>query len=388
MRWTSGSAHASSQAAAPARSAPSGSVAAAAEPRADPRGDLLLDLLEDRREELVLVGELVVERAAGDARGRGRSPRCPTSREAALGEQRPGGGDAAPRGWRPSARPGASLDFHTGCMYVTCSLYVTATHGGRQHAQHDRAAAGHHPLPRRGGDGPPPVVFVHGLLVDATPVGRRRRARSRDGVRCIVPDLPLGSHRDAMHADADLSPRGIAALIADLLEALDLRDVTLVANDTGGAICQLVATEHPERIGRLVLTPLRRVRELPAADVPPAAVRRRRLPGVLLAGRCRPHAHPARAALPIAYGWLAKRPVPRRCSTRWVAPRAAHRRRPARRRQAPGGDRRAGHVDGRRAARRLRQAGALLWPPRGPDLPLSSMPSGSQTSSPTRASRR
>jgi pimeloyl-ACP methyl ester carboxylesterase len=70
-----------------------------------------------------------------------------------------------------------------------------------------------------------------------------------------VPDLPLGSHQVPMNADADLSPLGVAKLVADLLVALDLQGVTLVGNDTGGAISQLVAAHHPERLGRLVLTP-------------------------------------------------------------------------------------------------------------------------------------
>jgi pimeloyl-ACP methyl ester carboxylesterase len=53
---------------------------------------------------------------------------------------------------------------------------------------------------------------------------------------------------------ADLTPPGVARLLADFLAALDLRDVTLVGNDTGGAICQILIARHPERIGRLVLT--------------------------------------------------------------------------------------------------------------------------------------
>src|SRR4029079_3927319 len=68
-------------------------------------------------------------------------------------------------------------------------------------------------------------------------------------------DLPLGSHRTPMNDGADLSPPGLAKLIADFVAGLGLEDVTLVGNDTGGAICQLVVTRHPERIGRLVLTP-------------------------------------------------------------------------------------------------------------------------------------
>ena len=58
-----------------------------------------------------------------------------------------------------------------------------------------------------------------------------------------------------MRADADLTPPGVARVLADFMAALELDDVTLVGNDTGGAICQLVAAGHPERLGRLVLTP-------------------------------------------------------------------------------------------------------------------------------------
>jgi pimeloyl-ACP methyl ester carboxylesterase len=75
------------------------------------------------------------------------------------------------------------------------------------------------------------MVFVHGLLVDG---------RLWDGVlphlaghRLIVPDWPLGSHRSALAEGADLTPPGLAR-VADSLAALDLDDVTLVANDTGG----------------------------------------------------------------------------------------------------------------------------------------------------------
>jgi pimeloyl-ACP methyl ester carboxylesterase len=97
-----------------------------------------------------------------------------------------------------------------------------------------------------------PIVFIHGLLVD----GRLWDGvlPYLDGRRRIVPDWPLGSHKTALAGDADLTPPGLARLVADSLAALDLDDVTLVANDTGGAIAQLVVTRHPERIGRLVLT--------------------------------------------------------------------------------------------------------------------------------------
>lgn len=103
----------------------------------------------------------------------------------------------------------------------------------------------------------PPVVFVHPVLADGTlwaPVADRLAAR---GIRSYAPDWPLGSHRVALPADADQSPRGVARLITDFLAALDLTDVTLVGNDTGGALCQFVVDPASDvdasRVGRLVL---------------------------------------------------------------------------------------------------------------------------------------
>jgi pimeloyl-ACP methyl ester carboxylesterase len=70
--------------------------------------------------------------------------------------------------------------------------------------------------------------------------------------RCIVPELPLGAHRTAMRTDADLSLRGQSAIIAELLDRLDLNDVTLAFNDWCGAQL-LVADGRLDRVGRLVL---------------------------------------------------------------------------------------------------------------------------------------
>ena len=98
-----------------------------------------------------------------------------------------------------------------------------------------------------------PIVFVHGYLVDGRLWTATAEALSATH-RCIVPDWPMGAHRVAMNPDADLSPPGIADLIADFLEALDLSGVTIVGNDSGGAMSQVLVTRRPERIGRLVLT--------------------------------------------------------------------------------------------------------------------------------------
>ncbi|MGH8775098.1 MAG: alpha/beta fold hydrolase [Jiangellaceae bacterium] len=100
----------------------------------------------------------------------------------------------------------------------------------------------------------PPVVFVHAFLVDGTVwSGVADRLASRS-IRSYAPDWPLGAHRTPLRRDADRSPRGVAKQILAFLDALDLRDVTLVGSDTGGALCQYVLDTDPSRIGRLVLT--------------------------------------------------------------------------------------------------------------------------------------
>jgi pimeloyl-ACP methyl ester carboxylesterase len=98
-----------------------------------------------------------------------------------------------------------------------------------------------------------PIVFVHGYLVD----GRLWSGvvdRLSNGFRCLAPDWPLGAQQVAMNADADLSPPALARLIADFLDELELEDATIVGNDSGGAISQILVADHPQRIGRLVLT--------------------------------------------------------------------------------------------------------------------------------------
>jgi pimeloyl-ACP methyl ester carboxylesterase len=98
-----------------------------------------------------------------------------------------------------------------------------------------------------------PLVFVHGLLVDGR-LWRNVTPHLQGRHRCIVADWPLGSHTTALAPGADRSPRGIAHLIANFLDALELERVTIVANDTGGAISQILASERPERVSGLVLT--------------------------------------------------------------------------------------------------------------------------------------
>jgi pimeloyl-ACP methyl ester carboxylesterase len=100
----------------------------------------------------------------------------------------------------------------------------------------------------------PPVVFVHGVLVDGQLWRGVAEKLGRLGYRCIVPSLPLGSHTIPVNDAKSLSLHGVAEIVNDVIVALELSEVTLVGSDTGGGICQLVVDAHPERIGRLVLT--------------------------------------------------------------------------------------------------------------------------------------
>ena len=169
---------------------------------------------------------------------------------------------------------------------------------------------------RESGEGPP-IVFVHGLLVDGR-LWRKVTPLLEDRFRCIVPDLPLGSHRTPMSPDADLSPPALARLIADFLEALDLEDVVLVANDTGGAISQITAANHPDRIGRLVLTNCDAFENfLPPAFRPLQWAAR--VPGGLT-GMMAGMRFAALRRLPLAYGWLIKRDFDGAPTREWVDP--------------------------------------------------------------------
>ena len=100
----------------------------------------------------------------------------------------------------------------------------------------------------------PPVFFVHGVLVDGELWRQVAEKLGHLGYRCIVPTLPLGSHTIPVNDAGVLSLQGVAGLVNDAIEALDLSEVTLVGSDTGGGICQLAVDASSDRIGRLVLT--------------------------------------------------------------------------------------------------------------------------------------
>jgi pimeloyl-ACP methyl ester carboxylesterase len=166
----------------------------------------------------------------------------------------------------------------------------------------------------------PVLVFAHGYLVNAN-IWRKLVPLLSDRFRCVTPDWPLGSHLVPVDRNADLSPTGIAEMIGQFLDALDLRDVVLVGNDSGGAYSQIVAANHPDRLAGLVLNSC----ETPDCNWPPTPGRF----GVLKATA----AHPAtyRALYQVlrfrrthrwrnTYGWLAKYPVDDRIMDSYIRP--------------------------------------------------------------------
>ena len=169
---------------------------------------------------------------------------------------------------------------------------------------------------RARGNGPP-IVFVHGVAVNGD-LWRHVVPHLAPHYRCIAPDLPWGSHSIPLRAEADLSLPGMAQITADFLAALDLEDVTIVANDTGGAVAQALVGRHPDRIARLVLTSCDAFEKFPPTPQKYLLVmaRSRLLTWIV--------AHTARfkpvQRLPTAYGFVTSRPMPAEIMASYTGP--------------------------------------------------------------------
>jgi pimeloyl-ACP methyl ester carboxylesterase len=169
----------------------------------------------------------------------------------------------------------------------------------------------------------PVAVFVHGILVSSTlwdPVAEQLAAA---GIRCILPDWPLGAHRRPASEDAELSPLTVAAAITDLLGTLDLRDVVLVGSDTGGALCQLALRQLAQqgdtrRLSGLVLTNCDAFEQFPPRYFGPLfTLARSPLAVWLLAQQTRLRA--VRHS-PLGFGPLLSRPRPAGLTRGWIQP--------------------------------------------------------------------
>lgn len=172
------------------------------------------------------------------------------------------------------------------------------------------------------GGGGPVLVLLGGLVMDAS-VWDPLLAELRGEYRCVAPTLPLGAHRQPMRRDADLTLAGFARMVAELLERLDLREVTLVQNDHAAALA--LAGQDPERVARLVISSCEAFENyppgLPGKNIRLTAM----LPGGLFLAMQALRLRPLRR-LPIAFGWLSKRPLPDELIDRWLEPLQSNRR--------------------------------------------------------------
>ncbi len=113
-----------------------------------------------------------------------------------------------------------------------------------------------------------PVLFVHGLATSSY-LWRHVIGQLDGQRRCVAVDLPLHGQTPA-GAHQDLSLPGLARFVADCCDALHLDDIDLVANDTGGAISQVFAAGHPDRLHSLTLTNCETHDNVPPPSLRPA----------------------------------------------------------------------------------------------------------------------
>jgi pimeloyl-ACP methyl ester carboxylesterase len=166
-----------------------------------------------------------------------------------------------------------------------------------------------------GGDGPV-LVLLGGLVMDGS-VWDPMVEELRGEHRCIVPTLPLGAHRRPMRADAELTLDGFGRMVGELLERLGLQDVTLVQNDHAAAL--VLAGENPERVARLVISSCEAFENFPPG-LPGKNMRLTAMvPGGIYLSMQALRLRPLRR-LPVAFGWMSKRPLPDALLDRWLAP--------------------------------------------------------------------
>lgn len=162
----------------------------------------------------------------------------------------------------------------------------------------------------------PVVVLLHGLLMDASLWDAVVADLSIDH-RCVVPTLPMGAHRHPMHRDADLSLPGIARLVSEL-ERLDLSDVTVIGNDTGGVLVQLLAADQDPRIAAIVLVSCEAFDNFPPSLTGKTLALSGRLPPPLFGLFMQQLRLKPIRRLPLTFGWLTLRGDA--TTARWISP--------------------------------------------------------------------
>lgn len=163
----------------------------------------------------------------------------------------------------------------------------------------------------------PVLVFVHGLFSNAA-AWRHVVPLLADRYTCITADWPFGSHHIPMAPGADLTPRGIAETVADVLDALDLEEVTLIGNDGGTMLSQLVVAHRPDRLGAVVLTSGDAYENFAPTMFQYLCWLARVPGGIAVAGQALRVRSLRR--LPMAYGWLAHTRLPHELLDHYLAP--------------------------------------------------------------------
>jgi pimeloyl-ACP methyl ester carboxylesterase len=163
----------------------------------------------------------------------------------------------------------------------------------------------------------PTLVLLHGLLMDGS-LWDGVVAELSGEFRCVVPTLPLGAHRLGMRTGADLSLPGIARLVAEFLDRLGLHDVTLIGNDTGGALVQLLMADGTDRVGRVVLVSCDAFDNFPPGLTGKTLVLTGKLPPRLFGLFMQQMRVRLVRRLPIAFGWLTRRGDA--VTARWMRP--------------------------------------------------------------------
>jgi pimeloyl-ACP methyl ester carboxylesterase len=96
------------------------------------------------------------------------------------------------------------------------------------------------------------ALFIHGVPLNGYH-WRHVVSRLRHRRRCIAIDL-MGLGYTQIAPTQDVSFVSQARMVAEVIDALDVGKVDLIANDSGGAIAQIFAAHHPDRLNSLVLT--------------------------------------------------------------------------------------------------------------------------------------
>ena len=161
------------------------------------------------------------------------------------------------------------------------------------------------------------LLFMHGIIANGW-LWREVVPALASDYRCITPDWPLGSHELGMDPRTDFSLPALARMVEAFMDSLELEDVTLIANDTGGAIAQWVAVHDPDRLARLVLTPCDAFENFLPLPIRHLQVMGRTRPGMWLIGKT---LHlPLIHRLPIAFGLLTVNPIDREAMEIYTGP--------------------------------------------------------------------